>query len=1155
VKPRDPTPADSVSPLRLFVKVLAAIFFIGILTNKAAVFLPAWLPLSGSGGFVGSVLQAGVLAGLIAPFLWWWAVRPVHRIARGNLRAAMAVAHAVDGVITVNEQGLVELFNPAAGRIFGYRAAEILGKPLALLIPERYREEHRKKLEEVRETGKPEIVGETLELQGLRKDGGEFPVEVSLATWRAGEEKHYTAVVRDVIHRKQTEEALRTSQRLLERTFASLRDAVFIVGTDRAEIVACNPAASEIFGFSRDEMLGRQTSLLHVDEPALEEFRRRLYSAIAERGILSQLEFRMKRKDGTVFPTEHSVIPLEDEHGKRLGWVSVVRDLTERKRAEEALRGEYAFRKAIEESMFVGVATVDLEGRQTSVNPAFCRMVGWSQEELVGAMSPFVYWPPEDVEAIARIFQASISGWAMPGGVEVRFRRCNGERFDVLMVVSPMTDGQGKTTGWVMVLYDVTERKRAEEALRESEGKLKTLFEILPVGVSVLDAEREILYANPALERILGVSTEGLLNGDYRHRTYLKPDGTPMPAEEFASARAIKEQRAVRNVETGVVKEDGNVVWTVVSAVPVAFPDWKVVIVTSDITERKQAEAALRTRTQQLETVRAINEEIARELDLRAVLDLITHRAVDLVGASSAMLRLWQEDTSLLVPQSWVGLEERRGTLSLRLGEGVAGAVAQRRQGLVVNDFRHSPYATPLLLERTTHPAVLAEPLLYRDRLIGVINLIREESGRPFTEEDRELLVLFASQAAIAIENARSHSAAVRRTEELRALLRATRSVMAGLDLKVILDRILGEAAQIAETPHVKVLLVDGRRQVLRLAAVGGRAPEMLAEFSLPLGTGLSGIVAMTAQPLFVPDCQHDPRNVYAEQDRQLGLVTYLGLPITIRGDIVGVLTLNTEQPRRYSPEELAYLASFADQVAVAIENARLFEQVRDGRERLQIVSRRLVEIQEAERRTIARELHDEIGQLLTGLKLLLGMSARLKPEKVKPRLSEAQALANELMARVRELSLDLRPAMLDDLGLLPALLWHFERYTARTNVRVDFEHSGLERRFLSEIETAAYRIVQEALTNVARHANVHEVTVDLRADEHTLSMRIDDRGRGFDPEVALAASGSVGLVGMRERAALLGGRLTVTSTPGRGTQVMAELPLTSRFEKRGKPR
>ncbi len=159
-----------------------------------------------------------------------------------------------------------------------------------------------------------------------------------------------------------------------------------------------------------------------------------------------------------------------------------------------------------------------------------------------------------------------------------------------------MFDSIGSQIGGFMA------RKQAEEALRVSEAKLKTLFEILPVGISVLGVERQIIYMNPALERILDMSREAILRGDYKKRMYLRPDGTPRPNEEYASVRAVKEQRAIYNVETGVVKEDGNVIWTSVDAIPVKFADWKVIVVTSDITERKKMEVE----TQKIKTLNAI---------------------------------------------------------------------------------------------------------------------------------------------------------------------------------------------------------------------------------------------------------------------------------------------------------------------------------------------------------------------------------------------------------------------------------------------------------------------------------------------------------------------------------------------------------------------
>ncbi|NTV63985.1 MAG: PAS domain-containing protein [Oscillochloris sp.] len=219
---------------------------------------------------------------------------------------------------------------------------------------------------------------------------------------------------------------------------------------------------------------------------------------------------------------------------------------------------------------------------------------------------------------------------------------------------------------------------------------------------------------------------------------------------------------------------------------------------------------------------------------------------------------------------------------------------------------------------------------------------------------------------------------------------------------------------------------------------------------------------------------------------------------------------------------------------------------LRASAEQLQSLSRRLVEAHERERRHIARELHDEIGQVLTGLKLSLSAAAAAAPASLAATLADATSSINELMARVRGLTLDLRPALLDDLGLLPALGWYLDRYTPRTGVQVELRHHGVSHRFSPEVETVAYRTIQEALTNVARHAQSQEVTVRLLADESRLMLRIDDAGCGFDSEVARATQTTGGLSGMQERVQMIGGVLTIESAPGEGTHIIVELPLSA---------
>jgi PAS domain S-box-containing protein len=211
---------------------------------------------------------------------------------------------------------------------------------------------------------------------------------------------------------------------------------------------------------------------------------------------------------------------------------------------------------------------------------------------------------------------------------------------------------------------------------------------------------------------------------------------------------------------------------------------------------------------------------------------------------------------------------------------------------------------------------------------------------------------------------------------------------------------------------------------------------------------------------------------------------------------------------------------------------------------RLEALSRRLVEVQEEERRHLARELHDEIGQLLTSLKFALEASAGGPPDAAAAGLSQARGLIEEALGWVRQRSFDLRPALLDHLGLLPALRGLIERYGASTGVQVNLQYARLEGRLAPHLETAAYRVVQEALTNVARHAGTKEVEVRVWLSGATLSVQVEDQGVGFDADAVLAAGQSAGLPGVQERVRLLGGRLTIDSTPGGGTHLMAELPL-----------
>lgn len=256
----------------------------------------------------------------------------------------------------------------------------------------------------------------------------------------------------------------------------------------------------------------------------------------------------------------------------------------------------------------------------------------------------------------------------------------------------------------------------------------------------------------------------------------------------------------------------------------------------------------------------------------------------------------------------------------------------------------------------------------------------------------------------------------------------------------------------------------------------------------------------------------------------------------------------------RYAQSILAGNGEVKFEVKGKGEVARLYTYVKSlgeklaaEKEELHLLAKRLVTVQEADRVSIARELHDEIGQRLTMCKMLVEKAARAPPQETGVALKEAERCLAEVMGKVRNISLDLQPKILDE-GLLPALLWHFERYETSTNIHVNFDQKRLKRGFAPDTRLAAYRIIQEALNNAAKHAGVNEVNVSAWVSHNTLNLKISDGGAGFT--LAAIPVGATGIQGMRDRALITGGNLTVVSAPGSGTTIIAKLPITEDYHR-----
>jgi PAS domain S-box-containing protein len=392
-------------------------------------------------------------------------------------------------------------------------------------------------------------------------------------------------------------------------------------------------------------------------------------------------------------------------------------------------------------------------------------------------------------------------------------------------------------------------------------------------------------------------------------------------------------------------------------------------------------------------------------------------------------------------------------------------------------------------------------------------------------------------------------------TKRAEALLGIISKLNSQLDLDKVLLALLEETTSAMGTEGAAVVLLEEDSITLKVVAIHSTNERLLNykgdEFEIENLRDTS-LFNQEDPVLVVPDLTSVQQFPYSDLLIQEDIRTVAFVKLQRDANLLGLLViLSTGQIREYSSDEKIFLKGLADQGSLAITNARLFENIRNSRTRMQYLSKRLVEVQETERRYLARELHDQVGQMLTGLHFLLESGKRKAPEHLISVFEETQEIVSEMINQVRNLSLRLLPSMLDDMGLLPTLLWHFDLYTQQTGIQVNFIHENIDQQIPDDIKVTAYRIIQEGLTNAARHAKVNNIDVNVTIDDEVARIEVIDQGEGFDTEKTVRKRQTFGLIGMRERAYLVGGKLNVNSSPGDGTKLTAILPLQDHLERR----
>ena len=527
---------------------------------------------------------------------------------------------------------------------------------------------------------------------------------------------------------------------------------------------------------------------------------------------------------------------------------------------------------------------------------------------------------------------------------------------------------------------------------------------------------------------------------------------------------------------------------------------------------------------------------LSSELSLETLLKKLIETAVELTDARYGALGVIDRAGTALEQFITVGVDdELRQTIGeLPHGRGILGALIRDKQTLRLPDLSQDPRSVGFPPGHPPMSSFLGVPIMLRGTAYGNLYLTEKANGADFTEADQELVTLLASQAAVAVENARLYESATRWSRQLESLHEVARTFAEETELERLLEQVCRHLRELIGA-RLALILLPNSADGLRIAAADAAdkdAASLVGDVLKRTGSK-AGRVLDRRQPARVDSVIDDPE-VDQEEARRLGIRSGIYVPLVSRGRAIGVVAVHDKLARegRFGDADLRLAEIFGARVAVAVDNSE-----RVARDTL----RRVLDAQELERRRLALELHDETGQALTSI--LLGLKAiRAAPDAAAAERAEAdlRELVVGALQNVRGLAVELRPASLDDFGLGSALERLATTLQERSGLEVAVE-VGLDERLDDAAETAIYRFVQEAFTNVVKHARASRVSVVVGRRDGGVSAVVEDDGRGFDQREI--RPDALGLVGMRERLALLGGTLAIESRPGHGTSLIAFVP------------
>lgn len=1027
-----------------------------------------------------------------------------------------------EGLVMADEQGRFQLWNQAADKIVGGGPTDV--------SPERWSEHYDCYLQDKVTPYPPHDLPLTKAIRGESVSNALVYLrraEPSGGTWinanarplhdESGRLRGGVTVFRDITAAKRMEEALLESQARYRLLVTRANDIIYRTD-ERGRFTFVNPVATRIMKYSEKELLGRHfVELIH---PAYREAAERFYGRqFIRRTASTYFEFIALSKTGApVWIGQNVQILLEQDNV--IGFQAVARDITDRKRAEEALLESEERLRSIVQSTGDAIILMDAEGNVAFWNLGAEKIFGYTAEEMIGR--PVTRIIPERFrEAHQRgVRRAAADGRLSRQStmMELVGLRKNGTEIPLeFSMAAWTTKANFFITG---IMRDISERKRAEAALKESEARFK----------AIMDHSPSMIFLKDTAGRYLQVSQK------FAETFHLKPnevigatDEDIFPREQAAAFRS--HDREVLAAGHGIEFEetalhDDGLHTSIVVKFPLFTPQgecYALCGMTTDITDRKRAEEERAKLAREKLLLLDSTGDGIYGLDLEGRCTFINKAGAHLLGYH---------------PEELMG-RHMHELVHHSFSDGSPYPLEQCHVNRVMRSQKGCHVDTEVLWRKngTAFPAEYSSfPVFEQDRIMGAVVTFIDITARKRLEHER-------TQRALRLMTQQSALTGLAQSKFFQTS-----------DLMAALRHITEMAARTLSVERVGIWRYSDDRSAVRCMDCFELHHNRHADgMTISVDSCPAYFHALTMSQMIAADeVQRDPRiaPLYAAQTETDHVTSALDVPLYLFGKLEGVIRHEHVGPSRiWMEDEWMFAIAISNLVTLAYEDdlrRRTEVQLQQSQERLRSLTGRLESIQEEERTRIAREVHDELGQSLTAVKLELALLRDQFSESQLSLLARTDSigkLVDMTMQSVRKIATELRPVALDQLGLVPAIEWQAREFLARTGIQCRLNIYMRSVALSAERSTGVFRIFQEILTNVARHAQATSVDISMQEHAGHLQLEVTDNGRGIT-EAEVTGSKSLGLLGMRERALLLGGETTIQRHAEKGTTVRVRIPL-----------